>query len=98
MTELYHHLLLTMGDDEFFAPSRQQLRNPLTLDEVGAFSKQLLGIAFPLYWQQDQYTAKQRCLPDLRITWESVRDKCTRCMQALHAREYVKDTLHRVTS
>jgi ubiquitin-protein ligase E3 C len=87
LTELYNHLLLTMGDDEFFAPPHRTPSNPLTLDEVIAYSRQLLEITFPLYWQLELQLGKPVLLDGLQITWEYVRERCTQCLQALHARE-----------
>jgi hypothetical protein len=46
-----------MGDDEFFGtsgPGDTIARNPLTLDELACFGRQLLNIAFALYWREDQ--------------------------------------------
>ena len=80
-----------MGDDEFFAHSmsRDIPRNPLMLDELTAFSRRLLNIAFALYWREDPASA-QEAVPGLgQVKWENVREKVTRCLQALHAREYV---------
>lgn len=80
-----------MGDDEFFSSgggnSGGVPKNPLTLDEVTAFSKQLMNIAFPLYWQEDQSEIKERNAPGVRMRWEGVRDLTTKCLQTIHARE-----------
>ena len=86
LVDSYTHLLLTMGDDEFFSSSRVRV-NPLTLDEVTSLSKQLLHITFPMYWQSDERSIRQRCVESLPITWEDARNRLTRCLQALHARE-----------
>ena len=78
-----------MGDDEFFAngATPNVPRNPLTLDEITAFSRRLLNIAFALYWREDPASA-QEDVPGLgQVKWESVREKATRCLQALHARQ-----------
>ena len=89
LVDLYTQALLTMGDDEFFSTSNSSRRNPLTLDELVAFSRQLLNIAFPLYWRDDSastigdaYISK-----DLRCSWVLLKEKLTRCLLAIHARE-----------
>ncbi len=93
MTELYTYSLLTMGDEEFFssAPGATQTGagagNPLTLDEIASFSRQLLNVAFSLYWHEDQANVKDNTVPGLRLRWESVREKVTKCLQAIQARE-----------
>lgn len=97
LAELYNQALLTMGDDEFFASASGQpaassassaVRNPLSLDDVIALSRQLLNIAFTLYWTEDQ-TLLQRGVGPAGYTWEVVREKVTKCLVAIHAREYV---------
>jgi len=87
LTELYSQALLTMGDDEFFNETGTA-RNPLLLDDLRRFSKQLLNIAVTLYWREE-YTAsgKQLITSDLMCPWETVRDQITRCLVAIHARE-----------
>lgn len=91
LTELYNQMLLTMGDDEFFSlPSKGGVvaaRNPLTRDEVLHLSKKLLNIAFVLYWTEEQTDIKNGIVPNLRLTWEGVRDRATKCLQAVHARQ-----------
>jgi ubiquitin-protein ligase E3 C len=94
LTELYTHALLTMGDDEFFSSAPGSTRshhagvgNSLTLDELTSFSRQLLNVAFPLYWHEDQANLKDAIVPGVRMKWEGVRDRVTRCLQAIHARE-----------
>jgi ubiquitin-protein ligase E3 C len=91
LTELYTQMLLTMGDDEFFSlPSKGGsivARNPLTRDEVVLLSKKLLNIAFVLYWTEEQIDIKNGIVPGLRFTWEGVRDRATKCLQAVHARQ-----------
>ena len=77
-----------MGDDEFFSTgSVNGPRNPLTLDELTAFSRQLLNIAFTLYWNQDSLSMQGYVPGMANLKWESVREKTTRCLQAIHARE-----------
>ena len=86
---MYTQALLTMGDDEFFSTGTNPSvpRNPLTLDELTVYSRKLLNIAFALYWRED-LSAAQESVPGLgQVKWENVREKATRCLQALHARE-----------
>jgi len=91
LTELYNQMLLTMGDDEFFSlPSKGGVvaaRNPLTRDEVLLLSKKLLNIAFVLYWTEEQTGIKNGVVPGLQLTWDGVRDRATKCLQAVHARQ-----------
>lgn len=98
LADLYSQALLTMGDDEFFGSTRGGLsgagaraaRNPLTLDELVSLSKQLLNIAFTLYWRDDGGPMGERYISmDVKVTWEGVREKVTRCLLGIHAREYV---------
>jgi ubiquitin-protein ligase E3 C len=93
LTELYSQMLLTMGDDEFFSLRSKgggvAARNPLTRDEVLLLSKKLLNIAFVLYWTEEQTDIKNGIVPGLRLTWEGVRDRATKCLQAVHARQWV---------
>ena len=80
-----------MGDDEFFSTGLNPdvPRNPLTLDELTVLSRKLLNIAFPLYWRDDPNSA-QETVPGMgQVKWENVREKATKCLQALHARESV---------
>ncbi len=86
LVDLYTQSLLTMGDDEFFGSSGT--RNPLTLDDLTSFSRQLLNIAFILYWRDDQTgLQKEMVCPDVRCTWEGAREKVTKCLLAIHSRE-----------
>ena len=92
LTDLYTHSLLTMGDDEFFSgfdtPARANTpRNPLTLDEITSLSRKLLNIAFTLFWREGQIGAQNGHIPGLNVTWEAVRRKVTRFLQAVHTRE-----------
>jgi ubiquitin-protein ligase E3 C len=76
-----------MGDDEFFSETGAN-RNPLMLDDLRRFSKQLLNIAVTLYWREEYATPGQYLItPDLKCPWETVREKATRCLVAIHARE-----------
>ncbi|KZT44623.1 ubiquitin protein ligase [Sistotremastrum suecicum HHB10207 ss-3] len=90
LTELFNHILLTMGDDEFFAsaaPNATGARNPLTLDEVVAFSRQLLNVVFALFTELDQRGLQQQGIRGLRMTWEMIRERGTQCLQAIHSRD-----------
>ncbi|KAJ3505226.1 hypothetical protein NLJ89_g7531 [Agrocybe chaxingu] len=102
LADLYSQALQTMGDDEFFGTSSSSLtstsgslnaaRNPLTLDELVSLSKQLLNIAFVLYWRDDSAAPTTSLMETLvstevRCTWEVVREKVTRCLLAVHARD-----------
>ena len=94
LVDLYSQALLTMGDDEFFGSSTVGIagraqRNPLNLDELVVFSKQLLNIAFTLYWRDDSNNNFwESCISqDVRCTWEGVKEKVTRCLLGIHARE-----------
>lgn len=49
--DLYSQDLMTMSDDEFFGSTAT--RNPLTLDELASFGRQLLKITFTLHWRDD---------------------------------------------
>ena len=90
LVDLYTQSLVTMGDDEFFssaAAGPQSARNPLSLDELSSFSRQLLNIAFTLYWREDQTNVQQGSVPGVHLRWEGLREKVTKCLQAIHARE-----------
>ena len=85
----HSHLLQTMSDDEFFSTSASTGHlNPPSFDELISFSRQLLNIAFPLYWFEGKIGVRDGFVPSIPdIRWESVRDKVTRCLLAIHARE-----------
>lgn len=89
--ELYTQALLTMGDDEFFAAasSTTGFKNPLSLDEVVVLSRQLLNVAFTLYWTTDDARRSYSNDGVAGYSWEEVREKVTKCLIAIHAREYV---------
>lgn len=90
LVELYTQALLTMSDDEFFASSPAGgtvSRNPLIIGEVTALSRQLLNIVFPLYWTEDTNEIKDGTVPGMTLTWEMVRERITKCLQAIHARD-----------
>lgn len=95
-----------MGDDEFFSSSPTTLssatlaantatttitaRNPLTLDEIASFSKQLLNIVFLLYWREDQTNVSEATVPGIpNLSLENARERMTKLLQAIHARECV---------
>ncbi|KAH9890126.1 HECT-domain-containing protein [Cubamyces lactineus] len=90
LADLYTQALLTMGDDEFFSSGNNPdaPRNPLSLDELTEFSRKLLNIAFSLYWRDDSSSVQEGNVPGLgNVKWENVREKATKCLQALHARD-----------
>lgn len=88
LIDLYTQALLTMGDDEFFGTGVTNApRNPLSLGEVISLSRRLLNIAFALYWKEDQRNSAQGQLTPAQLNWNGIRDKATRCLQAIHARE-----------
>ena len=88
LCDIYSQALMTMGDDEFFGSTAA--RNPLTLDELVSFGRQLLNIAFTLYWRDDQTLLQETNVSSqVKCTWEDVRDKATKCLLDIHAREYV---------
>ncbi|KAG9045954.1 hypothetical protein FS837_005354 [Tulasnella sp. UAMH 9824] len=92
LVDTYTHSLRTMTDDEFFSTGGSRsgtLRSqPLLLDEVAEFSKQILNIVFPLYWNEDQMNVREDSVPGLpSMKWETARDKLTRCLKAIHARD-----------
>ena len=64
-------------------------RNPLTIDEVIAFSRQLMNIAFTLYMNEGLASSSSmgECAPGTGFAWEIVREKVTKLLQAIHARE-----------
>ncbi|KIM29078.1 hypothetical protein M408DRAFT_329093 [Serendipita vermifera MAFF 305830] len=92
LTELYTQALLTMGDDEFFStqvPTRSKqaatsvgARNPFSVGEVIELSRRLLNIVFPLYWNEAPKSAGE-----MPISWELVRERITKCLQAIHTRD-----------
>ncbi|KAL4073187.1 hypothetical protein V8B97DRAFT_2022994 [Scleroderma yunnanense] len=83
LTDLYTHTLRTMGDDEFFSNSRTLL----TLNELVPFSRSLFNIAFTLYWRDEQWKLQESYVPGLKLHWITVREKITKCLQAIHARD-----------
>ena len=88
----YTYSLLTIGDDEFFSLSSTSStvsRNPLTIDDLVAFSRQLLHIAFLLYWFEDQAKVKEGGPEGVKFTGEKVRELISSCLKRIHAREWV---------
>ncbi|KIK81041.1 hypothetical protein PAXRUDRAFT_833139 [Paxillus rubicundulus Ve08.2h10] len=83
LTDLYTQSLLTMGDDEFFSNSRTSL----TLNELVPLSRTLFDITFSLYWRDDQTKIQETNVPGLNLSWEGVRERITKCLQAIHARD-----------
>ena len=75
-----------MGDDEFFGTAKET-RNSLSLDELIAFSRQLLNIGFSLYLMDDSTHLSPTVSPDFNCSWPSARDRLTKCLVAIHARE-----------
>ncbi|KAF8580133.1 HECT-domain-containing protein [Ramaria rubella] len=90
LISLYTHSLLTIGDDEFFSLSSSSTttpRNPLTIDDLIVFSRQLLHIAFPLYCFDDQAKVKEKGPSGVGFTWEKVRELVSGCLKGIHARD-----------
>ncbi|KAI6044738.1 HECT-domain-containing protein [Pisolithus marmoratus] len=83
LTDLYTYTLRTMGDDEFFSNPRTLL----TLNELVPFSRTLFNIAFTLYWRDDQLKLQDTNVPGLNLRWINVRERLTKCLQAIHARD-----------
>jgi ubiquitin-protein ligase E3 C len=101
LVDLYNQALLTMGDEEFFSTAATASasstniasRNPLTTDELTSFSRQLLNITFLLYWREDQTNVQAGCVPGIaNLKWEVARERMTKLLQAIHARECVYST------
>lgn len=83
LIELYSRCLLTLGDDEFFAPTR----NPLSLDEVVGMMDILRNLAFALYWQEGGVGWDETRVVGTRIGVEGLRSLATGLLQQVHARE-----------
>jgi len=79
-----------MGDEEF-SPTASNItiasRNPLALDDLIDFSKKLLNIAYTLLSAEDQTNVQEGKVPGINIKWMGVREKVTKCVQAIHERE-----------
>ncbi|KAJ3827522.1 HECT-domain-containing protein [Lentinula raphanica] len=101
LADLYSHGLVTMGDDEFFSSSTltgiessTAHRNPLTLDEISTFTRQLLNIAWVLWMhggdlgnESSSSFASSVPQPLVRFSWIEIREKVTRCLLAINARD-----------
>ncbi|KAJ7227472.1 HECT-domain-containing protein [Mycena pura] len=99
LADLYTHVLLTMGDDEFFGTSTlvggspAAPRNPMSLDELTVFSRLLLDVAFGLYQGSQDSDGKDTSISGItgpkgvRYSWEEMREKVTKCLVAIHARD-----------
>ncbi|KAF8655373.1 hypothetical protein AX16_003070 [Volvariella volvacea WC 439] len=100
LCDLYTQMLLTMDDGEFFSRGGMGVttRNPLSLDELTVFSRRLLNIAFALYWREDQISLQEggpgigkggtgTNASVVKCSWESVRDRVTKCLLGIHARD-----------
>ncbi|KAG2040579.1 P-loop containing nucleoside triphosphate hydrolase protein [Suillus americanus] len=72
-----------MRDNELFYNSRTSM----TLDELMAFSRALFNITFALCWRDDQSKIQEGDAPGLNLRWVGVRDKITKCLQAIYARD-----------
>ncbi|KAH6892749.1 ubiquitin protein ligase [Coprinopsis sp. MPI-PUGE-AT-0042] len=62
-----------------------QARNPLTLDEISNFARQMLGIAFTLYWVEDSNGSMSRGVAG--YTLPTILTRLTTCLVAIHARD-----------
>ncbi|KAG6888453.1 hypothetical protein C0995_008128 [Termitomyces sp. Mi166 len=69
----------------------QVARNPLSLDELVGWSRQLMNVAFALYWRDDREALVKMVGLEgggsVRCTWEGVREKVTKCLAGIHARD-----------
>ncbi|WFD34053.1 HECT-type E3 ubiquitin transferase [Malassezia cuniculi] len=79
LCELYSRCLVTLGDDEFYP---ENMRNPLTIDEVVSFSALLRNLGFALYW----HSVEGR-LPGTRLEFSAMRLLTTRLLQQLYIRD-----------
>ncbi|KAG5638826.1 hypothetical protein H0H81_009799 [Sphagnurus paluster] len=62
-------------------------RNPLTLDELTEWTRQLMDVAFALYWREDVDAMREMVGGAVRCTWVGVRERVTRCLVGIHARD-----------
>ncbi|KAJ7699585.1 hypothetical protein B0H17DRAFT_1048964 [Mycena rosella] len=91
--ELYTQSLATMGDDEFFSTAEPSAvssasPNPLSIDELIVFSKQLLKVVWTLYFSlKSESSGARRETRSGRNDWVQVRDKAVKCLLAIHARD-----------
>ncbi|KAJ6596287.1 HECT-domain-containing protein [Mycena vulgaris] len=99
LLDLYTQSLATMGDDEFFSveePSAMSSasRNPLSIDDIILFSRQLLRVVWTLYFSLDSENNGDDKGAGVRIRrrsgrhdWIQIRDKAVKCLLAIHARD-----------
>lgn len=104
LADLYSQGLVTMGDDEFFSTivgpaSDAAQRNPLSLDEISVFTRQLLNIAWVLWMHSSDLGIEQSFpsgssipssivpMPRVGLTWLEIRGKVTKCLLAINARD-----------
>ncbi|KAJ7455748.1 HECT-domain-containing protein [Mycena latifolia] len=109
LLDLYTQALTTMGDDEFFAgtgaasarsaeaEASSAMPNPLSIEELIAFSGQLLRVVWTLYFSPDAEAGgpgegggvpprrQERGAP--QDSWLPIRDKAVKCLLAIHARD-----------
>jgi ubiquitin-protein ligase E3 C len=83
LTSTYQLVHSITPDDEFFSGSR----TTLTLNELIPFSRTIFDVTFTLYCREDQAKIQGATVPGLNISWEGVRDRISKCLQAVHARE-----------
>ncbi|KAG6914062.1 hypothetical protein DXG01_002698 [Tephrocybe rancida] len=87
LVELYASAMRTMGDDEFFGTREGVARNPMGLDELAGWGRQMMGVAWGL-WSRDQLVGGiQGGGGGGRWGWEEVRERVTRCLVGIHARD-----------
>ncbi|KAE9406832.1 HECT-domain-containing protein [Gymnopus androsaceus JB14] len=100
LADLYSQGLMTMGDDEFFSnlagtASSISQKNPLSLDEIAAFTRQLLNIAWVLWMHGSDLGIDSGSsilssvvpVPHVGLTWLEIRGKVTKCLLAINARD-----------
>ncbi|KAJ7260134.1 HECT-domain-containing protein [Mycena rebaudengoi] len=85
LLELYTQALATMGDDEFFstdgpAAASSASRNPLSIEDLISFSRQLLKVTWALYFRTERSAGEDR-------DWNRIRDKAVKCLLSIHARD-----------
>ncbi|KIK56337.1 hypothetical protein GYMLUDRAFT_47102 [Collybiopsis luxurians FD-317 M1] len=104
LADLYSQGLMTMGDDEFFSSASSVVgstnaaqKNPLSLDEIATFTRQLLNIAWALWMYGGELGIEQASgslipnslvpMPRVRFSWLEIRGKVTRTLLAINARD-----------
>ncbi|KAG2125194.1 HECT-domain-containing protein [Suillus cothurnatus] len=92
--EIYHENMSSLMDPSLASAwppllllTELYTQSLLTMDELVAFSRALFNIAFTLYWRDDQTKIQEGGVPGLNLRWVGVRDKITKCLQAIHARD-----------